>query len=118
MKSQESISLTMSNFKCDYPDGGHGLTANPNVKVYHDGLKGLVKNLKKAVKRRAAVEPLIGHLKSDGHLGRNYLKGKQGDRINALMAAVGYNFRLILKWIRTLLCFFMGPSCQSTDWIN
>ena len=39
-----------------------------------------------------------------GHLGRNYLKGCHGDQINAVMSAVGYNFRLILKWLRALLC--------------
>ena len=39
-----------------------------------------------------------------GHLGRNYLKGRHGDQINAVMSAVGYNFRLILKWFRALLC--------------
>ena len=39
-----------------------------------------------------------------GHLGRNYLKGRHGDQINAVMSAVGYNMRLILKWSRALLC--------------
>jgi IS5 family transposase len=46
---------------------------------------------------------VIGHCKSDGHLDRNYLKGRNGDQINAVMSAVGYNFRLILKWLRALL---------------
>lgn len=81
---------------------GHKLTGTPNLRIYHDGLKNLVPRLKKAVKRRAAVEPVIGHLKSDGHLGRNFLKGRGGDHINAIMAAVGYNLRLILNWIRLL----------------
>ncbi|HIJ44514.1 MAG TPA: IS5/IS1182 family transposase, partial [Rhodospirillaceae bacterium] len=38
-----------------------------------------------------------------GHLDRNFLKGRDGDQINAVMSAVGYNLRLILKWLRKLL---------------
>ena len=49
--------------------------------------------LKRLVKRRSAIEPVISHLKHDHALGRNFLKGKQGDRINALMAACGFNLR-------------------------
>ena len=48
------------------------------------------------------MEAVIGHLKSDGHMGRNVLKGREGDHTNAILTAVGYNFRLILKWIRIL----------------
>ena len=40
----------------------------------------------------------------DGCLGRNFLHGRLGDQINAVMSAVGYNLRLILKWLRKLLC--------------
>ena len=44
------------------------------------------------------------HCKTDGHLDRNFLKGRLGDQINAVMSAVGYNFPLNLKWLRHLLC--------------
>jgi IS5 family transposase len=44
------------------------------------------------MKRRAAIEPVIGHLKAEHRMGRNHLKGREGDRINAVLAAVGYNF--------------------------
>ena len=37
-------------------------------------------------------------------MGRNYLKGRDGDRINAILAAVGYNFSLLLRWLAALLC--------------
>ena len=49
--------------------------------------------LKRLVKRRSAIEPVIGHLKHDHALGRNFLKGKQGDRINALLTACVFNLR-------------------------
>ena len=47
---------------------------------------------------------MIGHLKAEGHLGRCYLKGRAGDTTkNAILSAVGYNFRRILAWLRVLL---------------
>jgi len=50
------------------------------------------------MRRRAAVEPVIGHLKDDHRLRRHYLKGRAGDRINAVLAAAGYNFSLLRHW--------------------
>jgi len=43
-------------------------------------------------------------IKIDGHLGRNFLEGRDGDHANAVLTAVGYNFRLILNWLRLFLC--------------
>jgi transposase, IS5 family len=60
--------------------------------------------LKREMKRRAAIEPVIGHLKAEHRMGRNHLKGREGDRINAVLAAVGYNFSLLLRWLAALLC--------------
>lgn len=48
-------------------------------------------------KRRSSVEPTIGHLKSDNRMNRNYLKGVEGDKINALLAAAGYNLRKLIR---------------------
>jgi transposase, IS5 family len=59
--------------------------------------RGVHGQIRKELRRRAAIEPVIGHCKDDGHLDRNYLKGRGGNQINAVMSAVGYNFRLILK---------------------
>ena len=42
-------------------------------------------------------------MKSEGHLGRCYLKGRAGDATNAILTAVGYNFRRVLAWLRALL---------------
>ena len=55
------------------------------------------------MRRRAAVEPVIGHMKAEHRMGRNYLKGRDGDRINAVLAAAGYNFSLLLRWLERLL---------------
>ena len=53
--------------------------------------------LKRLVKRRSAIEPVIGHLKHDHALGRDFLKGKQGDHINALLTACGFNLRKLYR---------------------
>jgi len=55
------------------------------------------------MKRRAAVEPVIGHVKAEHRMDRSYLKGRQGDRVNAILAAAGYNFSLLLRWLAELL---------------
>ena len=61
------------------------------------------KTFKKQLKRRQAIEPIIGHMKNDGRLGISKLKGVVGDKINAILAACGHNLRMILKHIRKLL---------------
>ena len=55
---------------------------------------------RKMFRRRAAIEPIIGHLKSDHRLSRNYLKGFVGDEINLLMAATAFNLK---KWMNNYL---------------
>jgi transposase, IS5 family len=50
---------------------------------------------------------VIGDLKAEGHLGRCYLKGRAGDAANAILSAVGHNFRRILAWLRALLPLFL-----------
>jgi len=58
------------------------------------------KQKRKKFRRRAAIEPVIGHLKSDHRLNRNYLKGIEGDRINLLLSAAAFNFK---KWMNDFL---------------
>ncbi len=67
---------------------------------------------RKRCQRRAAIEPIIGHLKSDFRLGRNYLKGIKGDEISLLMAACAWNLN---KWMRAvfLVIFSMNSTGKS-----
>src|SRR5512147_937295 len=60
-------------------------------------------SIRREMKRRAAVEPVIGHIKAEHRMDRNYLKGRLGDRINAVLAAAGYNFSLLIRWLAELL---------------
>jgi IS5 family transposase len=59
--------------------------------------------IKREFKRRAAIEPVIGHLKEHHRMGRNYLAHASGDAINAVLVTAGYNFRRLLAWLRLLL---------------
>jgi IS5 family transposase len=78
---------------------GHGYAGAARVHVVHTIPKRATRAMRRMLKRRAAVEPTIGHLKSDNRLSRNHLTGKLGDQINTLLAAAGYNLRKLLRWI-------------------
>ena len=107
--TQKMITITGIKPQRIYVDCGYRGHDYPNKhRVYRSGQKrGVVGTIKKELRRRSVVEPVIGYLKNDGHLGRNYLKGTLGDQRNALFTAAGYNFRLLLKWLRRLFwrCF-------------
>ena len=82
---------------------GHSCTTDA-CKVYISGAKrGITPALHKRLKRRSAIEPVIGHMKSDSRLARNFLKGANGDAVNALLCACAYNLRKILNKLR-LFC--------------
>ena len=74
---------------------------------------GLTPTIRRELRRRNAVEPVIGHLKSDGLLERNHLAGAAGDAINAVLAAAGHNLRLLLAWLR-LLCAWILAALRSS----
>jgi IS5 family transposase len=71
----------------------------PNSKSKETSTK-IQELMRKRFRKRAGIEPVIGHLKSDHRLNRNYLKGFSGDQINVLMAAAAFNFK---KWMRLFL---------------
>ena len=102
---EETEALTGREIERIYVDKGYVGHDTPRpYRVYRSGQKrGVHGQIRRELRRRSAIEPVIGHCKTDGHLGRNFLKGRDGDHINAVMSAVGYNLRLILKWLRKLL---------------
>jgi IS5 family transposase len=71
-------------------------------------VRRVTKAIRREMKRRAGVEPVIGHVKGEHRMGRNHLKGRDGDRINAVLAAAGYNFGLLLRWLAALLRAFFA----------
>jgi len=60
---------------------------------------------KKLVKRQSLIEAMIGHLKSESRMDRNYLKGKLGDKINSVLCAAGQNMRKLIKYLRKKFFF-------------
>ena len=78
---------------------GHGYAGSASVHVVRTIPKRATRALRRMLKRRAAIEPTIGHLKSDNRMNRNYLTGREGDKINAVLSAAGYNLRKLLRWV-------------------
>jgi len=73
---------------------------NPGLTIIHRGkAKSLGESERKLIKRRNAVEPVIGHLKADHRMDRCHLKGEIGDRLHAVLCAAGYNLRWLLRAI-------------------
>ncbi len=70
------------------------------------GTRKLKASIRKWLKRRPAIEAVIGHAKTDGRLGRNFLNGKDGDNINAILSGCGYNVRKLLKVLLFCIFFF------------
>ncbi|MCR9168319.1 MULTISPECIES: IS5 family transposase [Marivita] len=85
---------------------GHGVET---TQVLISGAKrGLTPALKKLLRRRSAIEPEIGHMKSDGRLARCPLKGTCGDAIFAVLCGCGHNIRKILNHLRLLLAYLIA----------
>jgi IS5 family transposase len=82
--------------------GYRGVDAdNPDIEIKHRGKKARLTELEvKTLKRRQAIEPVIGHLKADHRMGRCHLKGALGDKLHAVLCAAGYNIRWLLRMIR------------------
>jgi IS5 family transposase len=88
---------------------GHGAPAPYDMRVYvSEQRRGVTKQIARELKRRSAVEPVIGHMKAEHRMDRNYLWYATGDANNAVLAAVGYNFARLLAWLRQLLCAMLG----------
>ena len=95
---------------------GHRLTGHPHTAVFLTGQKrGVTEKIKRWLKRRAVIEPIIGHAKNDGLLGRNWLKGRTGDRCNTLLAAAGFNLRQVLRFLKRLPYFLRALFCLLLD---
>lgn len=88
---------------------GHGVAAERS-RVLISRTRNLPRTLKLELRRRSAIEPEIGHMKADGLLGRNHLKGMAGDAMHALLCGAGHNLRKILARIRVLLRLGSGEA--------
>jgi len=100
---ERKIGASLQRIVADRGYRGHNAPPDHKFKVFVTGQKrGMTKAIKREMRRRAAVEPVIGHAKSDHRMDRNYLAGSKGDAINAVLAGAGYNFRRLIAWLRRL----------------
>jgi transposase, IS5 family len=87
---------------------GHDYTGAAIVHVVRSIPRRAKRAMQRLLRRRAAIEPTIGHMKSGNRLNRNYLTGQIGDKINAVLAAAGYNLRKLLRWLAFAPIFWLG----------
>jgi len=104
---EAQVGATLTRIILDAGYKGHNAPPSHRFKVYTAGQKrGMTAAIKREMRRRSAIEPVIGHLKQDHRMGRNHLAHSHGDAVNAVLAAIGYNFRRILAWLSLLLAIF------------
>ena len=101
---EQLVGNTIERLHADAGYRGHNAPAEYKFKIYTSRQKRRVTPaIKREMKRRAAVEPVIGHTKNEHRMGRNYLAGRNGDANNAVLAAAGYNFRRLIRWLNDFL---------------
>ncbi len=107
----ERRSLVMAN------RGWKAAQIQPGSRLLLSRGRGLSPRLKKLLRRRQAIEPTMGHMKNDGLLVRNRLKGEIGDAMHALLCGAGHNRRLILATVRAFFAcvlMFFGTALRRT----
>ena len=87
---ETQIGASLARIVADRGYRGHNAPPDHKMKVYISGQRrGVTEAIRRDLRRRSAVEPVIGHAKSEHRLGRNFLKGTHGDAANAVLAAAG-----------------------------
>jgi IS5 family transposase len=83
---------------------GHGVERD-GLDIMLSHTRGITSpTIRREMRRRNGIEPVIGHMKDDGLLERNHLAGSVGDAINVILCAAGHNMRLLARWLR---CFVL-----------
>jgi IS5 family transposase len=96
---EANTGIDVSDAYVDKGYRGHGYEGATTIHIAGTSVRGITKTKRKRRRRRSAVEPVIGHLKSDTRMQRCFLKGLAGDAINAILAAAGFNLRKLLRGI-------------------
>ena len=98
-QTERFIGIQLADVVCDQGYRSHNDVGNVHGHVVRYIPCNAKRSFQRLLRRRSSIEPSIGHLQSDHRLDRNHLTGQEGDRINALLAAVGYNFRKLLRGV-------------------
>lgn len=109
-QAERLAGFTANEIFVDLGYRGHNYKGEATVHVGNRGKKRKRPSLRRWLKRRSAIEPVIGHMKCEGHLGRNHLLGEEGDRMNAILCGAGHNIR---KLLRAFLLFLFHRLLQN-----
>jgi IS5 family transposase len=100
---EAQIGAPLARVVADRGSRDHNAAPGMRFKVYVSGQRRAVTDaIRRELRGRSAVEPVIGHAKAEHRIGRNFLKGAHGDAANAVLAAAGYNFRRLFGWVAAL----------------
>jgi len=114
---EQLVGNTVERLHADAGYRGHNAPSEYKFKVYTSRQKRRVTPvIKREMKRRAAVEPVIGHTKEEHRMGRNYLAERHGDANNAVLAAAGYNFRRLIRWLNDFLRLILAMLFLSAEY--
>jgi len=113
---EAQLGANLTRIVADRGYRGHNAPPDYKFKVYISGQRRRVTEaIKRELRRRSAVEPVIGHTKAEHRMDRNHLAGTEGDAANAVLAAAGYNFRRLLQWLRLLLCLILAALTAASN---
>jgi transposase, IS5 family len=113
---QTQIGANLTRIVVDRGYRGHNAPPDHKFKVHISGQRRRVtETIKRELRRRSAVEPVIGHAKAEHRMGRNHLAGTHGDAANAVLAAAGYNFRRLFEWLALLLSMILAALNAATS---
>ena len=113
---EAQIGVNLARIVADRGYRGHNAPPDHKFKVYISAQRRRVtETIKRELRRRSAVEPVMGHAKAEHRMGRNYLAGTHGDAANAVLAAAGYNFRRLIEWLALLLSMIVAALNTATS---
>ena len=113
---EAQIGAPLTRVVADRGYRGHNAPPDMRFKVYISGQRrGVTDAIRRELRRRSAVEPVIGHAKAEHRMARNFLKGAHGDAANAVLAAAGYNFRRLIAWLAAIWRVFIAAILAAAE---
>ena len=119
LKQAESICGTKPGHAyCDLGYRGHNYTGDIDIQVVNRFRRKRPRALLRWWKRRSAIEPVIGHIKSDHGMDRNMLAGSTGDKLNAMLAGVGFNLLKLMKGLGRLFLYLHAEAAGFAEFLS
>ena len=114
-QAKKLTNIVIEQAVCDLGYRGHSVKET-NILIVPRRKKGASQAIRHWWRRRNAIEPIIGHQKSDHRLNRNQLAGELGDQLNVIFSACGFNIKKLIRafwlWIQNAMDYFMSVNYQ------